>query len=200
MTDELPAEGGAPESPQPTVDWQKRYTDTHAEYNRLNEQLSRFEKDPSALIEFIQEKHPELLAEDVEEGDTPESEYDEEPAAAPPDPRIDWLAAREAKRQYAEDFKEVVGDREIVGKQANDWIEARSRQIAAAANKPWDKASLKQAADDYFEWLDDVRGPTRKPTPTPPQPGKAGELKHDPRDRNARRARMAAAIEAAREQ
>jgi hypothetical protein len=119
-----------------------------------------------------------------------------EPEQPQQDPRIDWLAERETRRQLDEDLAAAVGDREVIGKQAKDWIEARSRAIALAANKPWNKTTLKQAVDEYFEFVDDVRGPQRKQAPTPPQPGKAGERKYDPRNREERRARMAAALTA----
>lgn len=76
MSDEqLPTpEGGAEES----VDWQKRYTDTHAEYNRLNETLKRFEADPNSVVEFIEKHHPTLIAADEAEDDG--TEWDDTPA------------------------------------------------------------------------------------------------------------------------
>jgi hypothetical protein len=193
VEDGIPEEGQA--TPE-THDWEKDYKALQAEYTRSQQALKEHEglwDNDEALSTRLREARPHWFEE--EEETTPEPEHDE-PAAPEPDPRIDWLAAQEAKRQYVYDLNEAVGDREVVGKKANDWIEARSRHIAAAANKPWDKAALKQAVDDYFELVDDVRGPTRKQAPTPPGPGKAGEKKRDPRNREERRAAMAAALAA----
>jgi hypothetical protein len=62
MPDELPAgSGGAPEQqqPQPTIDWEspdnpyrKRYEDTHAWGNGLNERVQKYESDPQAYYEL----------------------------------------------------------------------------------------------------------------------------------------------------
>ena len=199
MPEELPTqEGGAPEVPQPDVDWQKRYTDTHAEYNRLNETFRRFESDPSAVIEFIQAKHPDLLA--AEEEDTPEEEY--EPDVAPVhDPRVDQheqeiqqFRAWQAEQVYAADLKAVAGDRELSDK-------AKRTIKSWTAEGGNNRAALEAAVNEWFELEETLRGPQRKPSPTPPQPGRAAEVDRnaskDPAARRAaRRAQIAAQLEA----
>jgi hypothetical protein len=195
MSDEgIPTEGQA--APEPH-DWEKDYKALQAEYTRSQQTLKEHEglwEDDEALAARLREARPQWFEEDEEETPLQEQTDDSEPVSPPPDPRVDWLAEREAKRQYAEDLSEVIGEREVIGKKANDWIEARSRHIAAAANKPWDKKALAQAVDDYFEFVEDVRGPVRRPAPSPPQPGSAGTKKRDPRNREERRAAMAAAM------
>lgn len=196
MPEELPDTVGAPEVPQ-SVDWEKRYTDTHAEYNRLNEQFRRFESDPTAVIEFIQSKHPDLLA--AEEEEIPETEY--EPDTPVKDPRVDQheqqiqqFATWQAEQQYAADLKQVAGDNELsphAKRTIKSWTAegGNNRQALEAAVKEW------------LELEESLRGPQRKPAPTPPQPGKAAEVDRnaskDPAARRAaRRAQIAAQLEA----
>jgi hypothetical protein len=201
MPEELPAEGGAPQdNGQPEVDWQKRYTDTHAEYNRLNERFSSFQKDPEALVEFIREHHPDMLHENEE----PEEESEYEPEYEGEDPRIAQLAqqtqqfqqwqqqveADRAQARFTAHLDEIRGDREV-NQIGRDWILQKAIELGD------NKTALKKAAEQWFEFEDSIRGPVRQEKPTKPQAGKAGEPAYDPRDRNARRARMAAAIEAA---
>jgi hypothetical protein len=203
MPEELPDQSvGAPEAtqtPEPTVDYEKRWKDTHANWNTLNEQMSRFKQDPNAVIEFIRETHPDLLADTDEEDDEPD--YDD------PDDRIaplsqklgqfeQWqqqVEAERAEQRFNRDLKTELGD-ETVPAKVNDWIKSRT---ATLGNTP---QALKQAVEEYREFAGEIRGPTRKPAPTPPAPGTAGEAKRDPRSREQRRARMAASIEAARQE
>jgi hypothetical protein len=191
---ETPAAPDTLATPPADTDWQARYQSLQPEYTRATQALKDHEslwEDEQTALARLAEKFPHLFEdESEEEPETPEPDQPQQ------DPRIDWLAERETRRQLDEDLAAAVGDREVIGKQAKDWIEARSRAIALAANKPWNKTTLKQAVDEYFEFVDDVRGPQRKPAPTPPQPGKAGERKYDPRNREERRARMAAALTA----
>lgn len=200
MSDELPVTDGAVDNPNP-VDYEKRWKDTHANWNSLNEQMTRFKSDPNALIEFIQETHPDLLAEEDEEEDTDFSVVDDEDPVAPLNSRLDkfeqWQQqqiAKEGQALFAQDLKEVAGER-TVSRQGRDWIEL---QVSRGSNN---RAALEKATKEWFEYEDGIKGPTRKPTPTPPQPGKAAEQDYnaskDPNARRtARRARIAAQVEA----
>jgi hypothetical protein len=203
MPEELPDETvGAPEVTQPTVDWQKRYTDTHAEFNRLNEQFRRFESDPDAVVEFIREKHPDLIAAEVE--DTPE-EPDYEPNGPVQDPRFDTLEPTvqqlvtwQAEQQYKADLKEVAGDRSL-----SDRAKRTIKSWTAEGGNT--RQALEAAVKEWFETEEELRGPQRKPAPTPPSPGKATEVdpnaSKDPElRRRARRARIAAQVEAGMQQ
>jgi hypothetical protein len=169
------------EHPADTTDWQKRYTDLQPEYTRTTQALKAEQdlwEDPDALAARLREKHPDWF-EDDEEPDTDEPEYDTTPAQAETDPRIEWLASKEAERQYNADFKEFVGDREVHAK-GKDWIEARSRHIAAQAAKPWGPDHLKAAVDDYFQFVDELTNEhlqkvtDSKKAPRTPPSGQAG--------------------------
>jgi chromosome segregation ATPase len=99
MPDELPGEEtGAQVVSESTTDWEQRYKDTHANWNSLNERMSRFEKDPNALIEFIQEKHPDLLAEE----DEPEDTYEEPDEDEQPLTRAEWKQWQAEQAQAAQ--------------------------------------------------------------------------------------------------
>lgn len=78
MSDEIQAPGA--DTPEPTLtdttDWEKRYNDLQPEYTRKSQRLSQLESDPNALIEWVQQHHPDLL----DSGDTEpdiEQEYDD---------------------------------------------------------------------------------------------------------------------------
>lgn len=197
MADELPAEtGGAPEptqTPETGADYEKRWKETHTWGNSLNEQLSSLKSDPNALITFLREHHPELVEED-EADEEPELEPDEAERPLTRAEFEEWkreqaqeTQARTNAQKYEDDLKAFVNGREL--------SPLGERAIRAAQVKSPDE--LKAAVDEWFEFEADRKPPARKQNPTPPQPGKAGEPKYDPRDRSARRARMAAAIEAA---
>jgi hypothetical protein len=119
MTDEqLPGETGADEATS-TTDWEQRYKDTHTSWNELNERFSRFEKDPNALIEFIQEKHPDLLAEEDEETET----FEEDDAFE--DPRDQQIAQLEQRLQRLEPWQQDVeqerGERRFASDLKKEW-------------------------------------------------------------------------------
>lgn len=188
-----PPEGNSADLTHETVDYQKRFTDTQAAYTKSQQELAeerRLWDDDEALAARLREKHPDWFEAEEETG---YEDTDDEPATPEPkpDPRIDWLTAREAERQYDADLKEALGDETIPAK-AGEWIKDRT---AALGNN---KKALAQAVEEFREFTGEIRGPQRRDAPTPPQAGKAGEPKYDPRDRNARRARMAASIEAAK--
>jgi hypothetical protein len=166
MPEELPAESGAQEASE-SVDWEQRYKDTHSNWNTLNERMSRFEKDPNALIEFIQEKHPDLLAEEDEEEETEDEDFD-----VSPDPTAAELA--ELRKQVAEqqqwrqeiendrgeqrftrDLQTELGDREV-NDRVKSWIKDRTY---ALGNNP---KALKQAVEEWAEIAGEL---TAKPKP-----------------------------------
>jgi uncharacterized phage infection (PIP) family protein YhgE len=170
MPEELPAESGAPEASESTVDWEQRYKDTHANWNSLNERFSKFEKDPNALIEFIQEKHPDLLAEDDEEEDIETDEDDE----AVPLTRAEFEAYKReqtqaaqqqsAQQQYETDFKTFVNDRDL----------SPHGERAIRATPVKNAEDLKKAVDEWFAYEDGLRSPKAKPrVPHVPTKGQA---------------------------
>lgn len=170
MPEELPAEnGGAPEATQTqdqpeTTDWQKRYTDTHADWNRLNEEITHLRSDPQALVKFLQEHHPDLLEED-EPDEEPDLEPDEEDRPLTRAEFNAWKAeqaqaetSRTQAQQFEADYKAVLNDREI--------SKHGDRAIRYALNQGEIKNpdDLKKAVDEWFE----EHGATAKPKPRVP--------------------------------
>lgn len=162
MSDELPAEEGGAPTTEPTTDWEQRYKDTHANWNTLNERFSKFEKDPNALIEFIQEKHPDLLVDDEpEEEDTYEPDEDEQPLT-----RAEWKAwqaeqeqaARQkaGEQQFDTDLRELVGDRELSEYGLN------AIRYAASQGDIRNKDDLQKAVEGWFEHVT-PKEPAKRP-------------------------------------
>jgi hypothetical protein len=198
VEDGIPEQGQAPQ----THDWEKDYKALQAEYTRSQQALKDHEgtwEDEQALLGRIAEKYPHLMAEEDEE--TPEPDYEQEDDPVAP-LRSDmqefktWQQQVEAERaeaRFSNDLRNELGDSTVPDK-ATDWIKART---AALGNNP---KALKQAVEEYQSIADELRGPARKSAPTPPPAGKAGEQKRDPRNREQRRALMAASIEANNQQ
>lgn len=183
MTDEqLPGEAGADEATSETsVDWEQRYKDTHSNWNQLNERMSRFEKDPAALIEFIQEKHPDLLADEDEEEDTEGLTYeDDDPTAAElatlrqkQEQFEEWQAqqvAKEGEALFNKDLAEIAGDRKI-SRQGRDWI---GLQVSRGGNN---REALEAAAREWFEFEDSFA--PKQPKPRVPHVPSAGQAATD---------------------
>lgn len=164
-----------------TTDWQKRYSDLQPEYTRATQALKDEQsvwEDEQAALQRLAEKFPHLFeGDDTEDEDVYED--DETPAAPAPDPRIDWLATKEAERQFEADFTRFTGDRTVLGK-GREWIEARSRHIADSTGKKWGPDTLKVAVDEYFEHAEEIaaahleRVTQSKKAPHTPAGGKAG--------------------------
>lgn len=137
MPDELPVDNdGAPvqDGTQPDVDWQKRWTDTHTEYNRLNETFRRFESDPDALLEFIQEHHPDLLAEDDEPEPEPDQFLDDEehPLTQEVQELREWRDQQEAAQQQAIFQQEWSGwENHVKGLASKHGVELSKRDVNA---------------------------------------------------------------------
>lgn len=201
----MSVEDGIPETGQAapeTHDWERDYKALQAEYTRSQQALRDADvwDDEQAVLARLAEKHPHLMVED-EDDDTEFPDVDEDDPVAPLNSRLDrfeqWQQQVENERgqaRFAKDLKTELGD-EPLPKKANDWIQNRT---AALGNNP---KALKQAVEEYREIAGEIRGPVRKPTPTPPQPGKAAEVDYnaskDPNARRtARRARIAAQVEA----
>lgn len=176
MPDELPGEEtGAVETPAEPTNWEQRYKDTHANWNTLNERMTRFEKDPSAVLEFLQEKHPDLLVDEEPEEEDPyvEPDEDEQPLT-----RAEWKAwqaeqaqaakATAAQTQFETDFKQFVGDREL-SKQGDAFV-----RFAAQKGDIKGPDDLKQTVDDWFTYEDSLKGPKARPrVPHVPANGQA---------------------------
>jgi hypothetical protein len=177
MPEELPVqEDGAPEASESTTDWEQRYKDTHANWNSLNERFSRFEKDPNAVLEFLQEKHPDLLVDDDEEEDTYEEEdldEDEQPLT-----RAEWKQwqaeqaqqsrAQAAQNKFETDFKQFVGDREL-SPQGDAFV-----RYAATKGDIKGPDDLKKTINDWFAYEDGLRPAKAKPrVPHVPTSGQA---------------------------
>jgi hypothetical protein len=198
----MSVEDGIPEAGQATQphDWERDYKALQAEYTRSQQSLKEHEglwEDDEALSARLREARPQWFEDD--ETETPEPDYEEDDPVAPLRSKVEqfetWQAAgRIRTRRSALQPRPADGARRDEGPREGDRLD--QGRTAALGNNP---KALKQAVEEYRAIEEELRGPVRKPTP-PPQPGKAGEQKTDPRDRNARRARMAAAIEAANQQ
>jgi len=198
--DQLPGETGAVESEQSEVDWQQRWKDTHTNWNNLNERFMRFEKDPNALIEFIQDKHPDLLAEDDEEEDTTPADDDFV------DPRDQELAelrkqvgqvttwqqdveSERGERRFANDLAKELGDEQVTDRQRT-WIKDRTTMLGNNAK------ALKEAVDDFRELQKEIasanleRVTQSKKAPHVTSAGKPGTQVPDLDDRKEREAWM----------
>ncbi len=158
MTDEAPE---TPDTPSITeaadTDWQKRYSDLQPEYTRATQALKDEQsvwEDEQAALARLAEKFPHLFEDETD--DTEDDDvFEDEPAAPVQDPRVDFLAAKEAERQFEADFKQFNGDREVTGK-GREWIEARSRHIADSTGKKWGPDTLKMAVDEYHEHVNEI--------------------------------------------
>jgi len=162
MDDEqLPVEDGAVDSPDP-VDYEKRYKDTHANWNQLNEQMTRFKSDPNAILEFIQETHPELLADPDEEED-PQYEYEEPDEEDRPLTKAEFDAykreiaqaqiAQTSQQKYETDLQTFVNGREL------DEFGERAIRATPGVTTP---EQLKKVVDDWFA-REEARTTTAKP-------------------------------------
>lgn len=177
MSEELPVEDGAQETPEPSIDWEQRYKDTHTNWNQLNEKFTRFEQDPNALIEFIQEKHPDLLAEEEED---PEDLYepDEDEAPMTRAEFKQWQAEQEQAAQqlkgqelFEADLQKFAGGREL-SKWADQSIRFRASQGEFAGKQGPEK--LKAAVDEWF-----AEQEAAKPRPRAPHVPSAGQAATD---------------------
>lgn len=174
MPDELPGEEtGAVETPAET-NWEQRYKDTHANWNTLNERMTRFEKDPAAVLEFLQEKHPDLLVEDEEE-DT--EEYVDPSEDEQPLTRAEWKAwqaeqdqaakTRANQDQFENDFKTFVGDRKL-SKQGDAFV-----RYAATKGDIKGPDDLKKHVEDWFEYEASLNPKPKPRVPHVPTSGQA---------------------------
>lgn len=189
VTDEAPAQPDTPtpetpvaDTPQPEIDYAKRYHDLQPEYTRATQTLSDEEK----LLEHIQAKFPHLIADDIENdlGLDPEPEA---PAGEPQvmqDPRVDWLAAREAERQFTADLKDEAGDRDV-----SDF--ARERIYERTLALGGDREALKKATTEWFDYEDSLKPKPRPQAPHVPANGDTpsgepeGPLTHQDRVKRA---------------
>jgi hypothetical protein len=114
----------------------------------------------------------------------------------PPDPRVRLAAAREAETpvRFDHDLQTELGETKVP-KKANDWI--KSGPHRGARQQP--KKALKQAVEE-FRAIEESAAPFESPPRSPPSPAKPGTRRPTRATANARRARMAAAIEAANQQ
>lgn len=165
MSDELPVEDGAQDTAAEPTNWEQRYKDTHANWNSLNERFQKFEKDPAAVLEFLQEKHPDLLVDDEkEETEDPfvDTDEDEEPMT-----RAEFKAwqaeqaqaakATAAQNQFETDYKKFVGDREL-DPEGDAFI--RHTASRGEIKGPED---LRQTVDKWFAYIEGKAAPKAKP-------------------------------------
>lgn len=185
---------------QAEVDWQKRFTDTQAEYTRSQQALKDAEsvwEDEQALLARIQERHPHLIAEDeTEDVDDDDLDSSDEPDVLTKSEFEAWQAeqqataqAKENERQFEADLNKFVGDRELDDK-GDAWIKSRTHK------GPED---LQESVNAWFEYIDSLSGGTkRKKKTTPPLAGgqtatgvpEYGDMKRDEiNDRMVARAR-----------
>jgi hypothetical protein len=162
-----------------SVDWQKRYTDTQAEYTRNQQALADERKvweDEQALLARVQEKFPHLLEEGEEET---EDETDFEDTEADPqefatrkelDEFKAWKQQIDQERGeslYKQHLAEELGDREIPEK-AQAWIKDRTISLGAHRN------ALKQAVEE-FDAISAELGSKKKSRPKAPHVTPGGQ-------------------------
>jgi hypothetical protein len=172
-TDTLPEENSSIEDTgsEETVDWQKRFTDTQAEYTRNQQALAearRVWEDEQAFLEQAQEKFPHLFVEEEDETDDYEDDTADTDDVKAEDPRVDWLMKAEAERQYERDLTDVLGDREVP-KQVRSWIKDRTLSLGN------NRKALEKAVEEFDAITAELSQPKKKPrAPHVPAAGKAG--------------------------
>jgi hypothetical protein len=131
--------GTAEQQGQPEIDWQKRYTDTQAEYSRGQQELADFRHKQELYDLLVSTDDPdtrrtvaEQLGYVLEEENAPESEFDPENPFAQYDERIERLEAtltqrdqREREDAYAEQVRQACDERlDALGidKDDQDWV------------------------------------------------------------------------------
>lgn len=162
--------GDSVQDSQEAVDWQKRFTDTQAEYTRNQQALADERKvweDEQALLARISEKYPHLIAEEDEDEepdvDDVDSSYDEPDVMTKAEFKA-WQeqqrqeqAAEKAQAQFEQDFTRFVGDREL----------DQYGNTALRAGQYKGPEELQAAIDEYFEYLDGLGAKPRKRKTTP---------------------------------
>lgn len=172
MPDELPAEtGGAVETPQdqPSTDWEKRYTETHAWGNKLNEELASERKvwdDEEAALARLAEKFPHLFEDDQDDDEEIEPEEAERPLtrAEFEEWKRDQAASQQqqtAQQMYEADLQKFLNGREL--------DEFADRAIRNTPVKNADE--LKAVVDNWFEKY----GPQPKERPRVPHTPTTGQ-------------------------
>lgn len=202
----MSVEDGIPETgqatPEPTHDWERDYKALQAEYTRSQQELKAWEDEQTAIQRFA-EKFPHLIAEDDDDTpEEPEYQLNDEPLR---DPRVDEIApvvqqlnAWQAEQVYNADLKEVAGDREL-----SAMAKRTIKHLTAEGGN--NRQALEKAVKDWTEYEDSLKPAERKPAPSPAPTGKAAEQDYnaskDPEERRrARRARIAAQVEAGTQQ
>lgn len=167
------------EDTQAEVDWQKRYTDTQAEYTRNQQALAEERKvweDEQALLARVQEKFPHLLAEEEEEtGDEDgfEDEDDSEIAQLRAENKQfkEWQQTVEAERRagnFTRDLNQALDGQEV-SQQVKDWIYARTIALGDGPK------NLAKAVEE-FQAITGELGQKKKPrAPHVPKTGSAGD-------------------------
>lgn len=158
-------EGNSPETGTDDVDWQKRYTDTQAEYTRQQQALKDADiwDDEQAVLARIAEKYPHLMAD--EDSDVDDDDDDDDVTFDDDDPRITehekrLAAAEEFMQQQAQEEANRLFDRHLgeeigvddagkpkrtLSRQAREWIFAETIRLGDG------RENLKKA---YKEWVE----------------------------------------------
>lgn len=159
--DEAPQNADTPTPPPtpdtPEVPWQKRYEDLRPEFDRTNQTLTSLKSDESALLKFLEENHPDLLADDEPEPEPYDPDDDEQPLTKAEWKQ--WQAEQDQARQqekgqqqFETDLKSFIGDREL--------SEHGERAIRYAATTGDIKGpdDLRKAVDGWFEYETGLKG------------------------------------------
>lgn len=167
------------EDTQAEVDWQKRYTDTQAEYTRNQQALADERKvweDEQALLARVQEKFPHLLAEEddtEDEGDFEDEQDDDEIARLRAEHKElrQWQQTVEAERRagyFTRDLNKALDGQEV-SQQVQDWIYARTIALGDGPK------NLKKAVEEFQAIAGELGQSKKKPrAPHVPKGGNAG--------------------------
>ena len=208
MSDETPqapvTDTPAVEADTRQVDWEKRYNDLQPEYTRKSQRLSQLESDPSAVLEWVQQYHPDLIdgEEEQDDGQGYEEETDD-PRWAELNELKTWKQEQETRQQAEETRQEWAGWEAYVKQEAStEGIELSSRDIKAlkldSADKNGRPVAPEQArtilqdaikeVQEYEQAVLERARKNRKRVPLPPGDGKTATSTpnlDDPRERVA---------------
>ena len=169
---------------QAEVDWQKRYTDTQAEYTRNQQALADERKvweDEQALLARVQEKFPHLMAEEEETEDSDDFDEDQPDLSQFATKKEleefkSWRAGIDGERSNAMferdlkgqiDLAEEIADDAVRG-QVHDWIKDRTLSLGGTPKH------LEQAVTEFRSMMGQFASKKSKSKPRAPHVPRGG--------------------------